>query len=190
MLRATFATLVLMLAAPALASADTADQKAAMKETRAFAKDVDRAVAKWNKGLEKGNDAKMARAEADVQELVATELRRLRAAGVPTRAPVVPEEPTRVVDGTRMLLSEAAKRDAAYRRDWAMFQAQNPPSATPVLDAYRDDLVALRDLQAAESLAPAELRRMRTLLGVLDRHAENRFARADARYQRAREAAR
>jgi hypothetical protein len=193
MLRNTFVALALSFAftAPTFAASPSLDaQKAEMKDAKKHAKDVDKAVGKWLKGSEKGNDDKMARAEADLDLLVAAELRRLRTMGIPTVEPEPPvrPEPTRVVDGDKVPLRDLAQTNATYRRQWLAYvdRTAPEPSTTPALDAYRDQLVELRDLQAAKARKPQDLRRMGRLLEDLDGQVERRAERAEARYDAAK----
>jgi hypothetical protein len=196
MLRTALAALALALATPALAGPGTVDvkeAKAEMKAAKKYSKSVDKAVDKWQKGYDKGSDKKMAKADADLQGIIGDELLRLRREGVPTNKPEpkARPEPTRIVDGEKVLLKDLVGESRVYRLDYLRWQAATapPPPEFPAKEAFRDDLVVLRDItNAAErgKAGKADLKRKNRLLEQLDRKVEGRYERADARYHKAK----
>jgi hypothetical protein len=196
MLRTALAALALALAVPAVAApaqVDVKEAKAEMKAAKKYSKDVDKAVAKWQKGYEKDNDRKMAKADADLSQIIGDELLRLRRDGIPTKKPepVQRPEPTRVVDGEKVLLKDLAEHNLKARADYLAWQEATAPLPPefPVKEAYRDDLVELRDITNAEGRGKAkrpELKRKNQLLDELDRKVENRYERADEAYRKAK----
>jgi len=196
MLRTALAALALSLAVPAMAGpgkVDVKDAKTEMKAAKKYSKSVDKAVSKWQKGYDKDSDKKMAKADADLAEIIGDELLRLRREGVPTKkpAPLPRPEPTRIVDGEKFLLKDLAEESRVHRADYLRWQAATEPAPPefPAKEAFRDDLVVLRDITDAAERGRAgkgELKRKNRLLNELDRKVENRFERADARYERAK----
>lgn len=196
MLRTALAALALSLALPSLASAasdDVKEAKAEMKAAKKYSKSVDKAVSKWQKGFDKDNDKKMAKADADLQEIIGDELLRLRRLGVPTKKPVPVQlpEPTRYVDGEKVLLKDLAETSTPHRNDYLQWLAANepPPPEFPLKEAFRDDLVSLRDItNAAErgKVSKADLKKKKRLLKQLDEKVEGRYQRADARLEKAK----
>jgi hypothetical protein len=194
MFRIALTAMAFIIASPALAAGpDLKDQKAEVKAAKTYSKQVDKAVSKWQKGNEKGNANKMAKADADLDGIINTELRRLRREGIPTVVELPPElpEPNRFVKGEQVPLRELAETNNEYRLSWLRYQAEHAPPAPefPAKESYRDSLVELRDLSDKAQrgkASPAELRRMSRLLNTLDGQVEKRYERADARYERAK----
>lgn len=166
----TLTTLALLaLAVPATALAGDPDLKAQKQEVKAaktYSKQVDKAVKKWEKGAEKGNEKKMARADEDLDQIVRDELARLRDLGVKTRV-TEPEPINKKYPGKTIVLAPEH----------------------PKLEALRDDLVELRDLQPWFEAGKAKNRdftRKSELLSELSENVADRYERADRQYDAAK----
>lgn len=196
MLRMVLAAVTFSLATPVVASAaapEVKELKAERKAAKKYSKSVDKAVSKWQKAYDKDNATKMSKADADLDQIISEELTRLRKAGIPTRKaePLPRPEPTRLVDGERVPLKDLMDEGVEYHLDYLRWRASTepPPPEFPLREAYRDDLVTLRDITRASergSASRAELRRKQRLLAELDKKVEKRLERADARLEQAK----
>ncbi len=162
MLKHLAAAALLALALPGVALAGNPDVKEARQEMKAakrYHKDVDKLVRKWEKAARKGREDKLAKRDAELDELYRTELARLRELGVPTKKvepkPINPDHPEKVV----------------------RLAPENPK-----MEALRDDLVALRDLGEG----PKALERKARLLSDVNESVAKRYERAEQRLLKAK----
>jgi hypothetical protein len=165
MFRTLAATALLILAAPLMlndAYAGDPEVKAARQLVKANNKDarsLDRLIRKWEKGADKGNDKRMARADDDLTQLYRDELARLRNQGIATvivePLPINPAFPEKVIRLT---------------------------PEHPTMVRLRNDLVELRDMQKRFDNGradAADYRRKSTLLARVDERVESRVIRAE-----------
>lgn len=175
MSRTTLTALALALAATLVgpsaalaASPELKAQKREVKEARVYDRQVEKLVRKWQDAAAKGKADKMAKLDGDLMAVTRGELERLRELGVKTRAPA----------------------PVAPNPD---FPEKIPVVAPehPKMEALRDRLVELRDLQDRfdrGEARPKDVDRKAALLGQLAESVDERHARKAARYEAAKRA--
>lgn len=166
MLKHLAATALLVFAFPMFAAdAEAGDPgvkeaRQEMRDAKRTHKDVDKLVRKWEKAANKANDKKLAKREAQLDEVYRAELARLRSLGVATKKiepkPLNPDFPNKIL----RLAPEH-----------------------PKMEQLRDDLVALRDL---DGTGPKALTRKARLLGKVNRSVAQRYERAETRLLKAK----
>lgn len=163
MLRTLTALALALAALPLLATeahamdAELKAEKLEVKEAKKYDKEVEKLVGKWQKAAEKDQAEKMAKVDADLLQITRDELARLRELGVKTRAPAPVAPNPDFPDKIPVVAPEH-----------------------PKMEALRDRLVELRDLQERFDRGTAKRKDVERKSALLDKLAES----VDERYQR------
>jgi hypothetical protein len=171
MLTRTILSAALMLVAtvgfaPTASAADRTEIKesrADMRATAKLAKDLDRLAKKWDRVVERDNETKLAKIDADIIEITRAELSRLRGLEVPTKAP------------------------RPYTPSMEELMPEGPPELREKMEGLRDDLVALRDMQPVFDSGDATRGDIKAKRGLLSSVGTNVSERAERKEERFRE---